>query len=156
VRRRLVIRGTGILLLLSALALAGFSGLAVELVSWSPALGYFLVMVAFGRTLAPGKEPLITTYTRLDKGHVFGEVRGYTRGLTVLWTVLMAALLLETVALRWFGPASWLAPASLFNVCLMIGVFLGEHWVRRITFPHLPMPSPWRTGQVMMRSLRNR
>jgi uncharacterized membrane protein len=156
VRRRLVIRGAGVLVLLSTLALAGFSGLAVDLLTWSPALGYFLVMVHFGRTLAPGKEPLITTYTRLDKGRVFDEVRGYTRGLTILWTVLMGVLVIETVALRWFAPASWIAPASLFNFCLMIGVFLGEHWVRRIIFPHLPMPSPWRTGQVMMQSLRGR
>jgi uncharacterized membrane protein len=85
------------------------------------------------------------------------ECRAYTRRLTALWAALMAGFALETVAIRLSGDSrAWLAPANMVNLCLMVGIFMGEHWLRRIVFPHLPKPSPLRTGQIMLRSVFGR
>jgi uncharacterized membrane protein len=155
-RRAVLARAIGGLLLLAALA-AWLSGATTALAAGLPAVGYGLVMLTFARTLRPGREPLIASYVRLDFGHVPDEFRRYTRRLTLLWAVLMGALTLEAVALPLLGHADWLGTACLLNGGLMVAVFLGEHWVRTLVFPNLPVASsPLRTGRIMLQSLRNR
>ena len=46
--------------------------------------------------------------------------------------------------------------ASLFNIGLMLALFLGEHVLRARLFPHLRVASPLHTGRIMLQSLRNR
>ena len=41
-------------------------------------------------TLLPGREPLISRYTRFDFGHLPPDCAGYTRFLTLLWAALLA------------------------------------------------------------------
>ncbi|MEJ0070359.1 MAG: hypothetical protein WDO24_18465 [Pseudomonadota bacterium] len=155
-RRAVLTRVIGGLLLLLALG-AWLSGATASVAAGLPAVGYFLVALTFARTLRPGREPLITSYCRIDFGGLPDEFRRYTRRLTQLWAVLMGVLTLEAVALPLLGHADWLGTASLVNGGLMIAVFLGEHWVRTLVFPHLPVASsPLRTGRIMLQSLRNR
>jgi uncharacterized membrane protein len=141
------------------LALAGavwLAGRGAAFAAALPALGYCLVMLTFARTLRPGHEPLIATYARLRVGRVPDEIRGYARGLTWLWTLLMGALTIEALALPWLGEPAWVATASLLNAAVMITVFVGEHAVRRLVFPHLPPASPLHTCRIMLQALRSR
>jgi uncharacterized membrane protein len=155
VRRALVLRLVGALLFLLGLA-AWLGGQGRQLAAMLPAFGYLVVMLAFARTLRPGREPLISAFCRLDFGRLPDECRGYTRGLTLLWAVLMGALALEAVTLPLLDRTAWLGTASLLNIGLMLAVFIGEHGVRALVFPHLPTGSPLRTGRIMLQSLRNR
>ena len=102
----------------------------------------------FGRTLAAGCEPLISTFARLERAQLEGrpaadaantalppEIARYTRTLTVLWTALLAAMA---------GTAFWLAAADLHDwwawftgvlSYLLIGaLFFGEYVFRRVRF----------------------
>jgi uncharacterized membrane protein len=155
-RRAVLTRAIGVLLLLAALA-AWLSGATTALAAGLPAVGYFLVMLTFARTLRPGREPLITRYCRIDIGRLPDRIRGYTRRLTLLWAILMGTLTLEAAALPLLGHTNWLGIACGLNGGLMIAIFLGEHWVRRRVFadPSVPV-SPLRTGRIMLQSLRNR
>lgn len=135
---------------------AWLSGRGTWLVAAVPAIGYAAVALTFARTLRRGHEPLIAAFCRIDYGSLPDECRGYTRRLTLLWAVMMSGLAIEAIALPMFGLTAWLGTASIANAALMIGVFLGEHAVRALVFPHLPIGSPLRTGRIMLQTLRNR
>jgi uncharacterized membrane protein len=150
-RWTVIIRVLGVLAFLGAVTAAARSGWGADLVAWGTALGYFLAMMTFARTLGRGREPLIASCCRLDVGRVPDECLTYTRRLTQTWAVLMGALCLETVAIQVSGHArAWLGPAGMVNFCLVVVVFMGEHWLRRILYPQLPN-SPLRTGQIVLR-----
>jgi uncharacterized membrane protein len=88
----------------------------------------------FASTLLPGREPLITRYTRFDFGHLPPDCVGYTRRLTLLWALLLAG----------FAAAQMAALAGLWRPSTVLAVeavlcgalFLGEHLVRSTRFPH--------------------
>ena len=50
------------------------------------------------------------------------------------------------------APKSWVLAWTVVNVAMMVGLFLGEHAVRRILHPGLPPASLRQTGQVMLRA----
>ena len=54
------------------------------------ALANLLACYGFAATLLPGREPLISRYTRFDFGHLPPDCAAYTRGLTALWEALLA------------------------------------------------------------------
>lgn len=98
------------------------------------ALANLLACHAFAATLLPGREPLISRYTRFDFGHLPPDCAGYTRGLTLLWAVLLAGFAAAQVAAlagHW-RPSAVLAAEALAGGAL----FLGEHLVRGLRFPH--------------------
>ncbi len=156
-RRPLVTRVIGLAIFLAAIAMAARAGIGADVTAWGATLGYGVVMLTFARTLLPGREPLIATYCRLDAGRVPDECVPYTRRLTLLWAVLLGALAVETAAIQLSGRAgAWLASAGMVNLCLVVGIFVGEHWLRGVLFPHLPKPSLRRTGQAMLRAVTER
>src|SRR5229473_3602501 len=100
--------------------LAGFALLAAAplaadpdaLVKLPPVIINLALAVWFGRTLAPGEEPMISWFARLVRGtEVPADIARYTRCLTVVWTAFFlimaaaAALLAE------------LAPPQIWSVC---------------------------------------
>ena len=156
-RRALVLRATGLAAVVAVTVVAARAGWGADVTAWLATLGYGVVMVTFARTLLPGREPLIATYCRIDAGRVPDECLAYTRGLTALWAVLTGALAVESAAIQLSGHAgAWLAPVGMVNLALMVGLFVGEHWLRGILFPQLPKPSLRRTGQAMLRSVIER
>ena len=93
--------------------------------------------VLFGRTLAGGREPLITTFARLVHGSLPPEVLRYTRSVTIAWTLFFAALFTASCALYLTGErAAW---SVLANFATPIGVgamFAIEYAVRHRVLPH--------------------
>jgi uncharacterized membrane protein len=88
----------------------------------------------FAATLLPGREPLISRYTRFDFGHLPPDCAAYTRGLTLLWAVLLAGFAAAQMAAL---AGRWSASAVLATEAIACGaVFLGEHLVRGRRFPH--------------------
>jgi uncharacterized membrane protein len=154
-QRVLVGRVVGGVLVLLAIA-AWFSGHGTQLAVWLPAIGYALVMMTFARSLRAGSEPLIATFCRLDFGRVPEECVAYTRRLTLLWAVVMCALAVEAAILALSGRTAWLGTATAVNAGIMAALFVGEHGVRVMMFPHLPLASPMRTGRIMLQALRSR
>ena len=88
----------------------------------------------FAATLLPGREPLISRYTRFDFGHLPPDCAAYTRGLTLLWAALLAgfaATQAMVLAGHWRASAVLAAEAAVGSA-----LFLGEHLVRGLRFPH--------------------
>jgi len=154
-QRVLVGRVLGGALLLLALA-AWLSGAGTQLAAWLPAVGYAVVMMTFARSLRAGSEPLIATFCRLDFGRLPDECVAYTRRLTMLWAVVMGALAAEAAGLALSGRTAWLGTATAINAGIIAALFLGEHGVRVMMFPHLPLASPIRTSRIMFQALRSR
>jgi uncharacterized membrane protein len=144
--------------------LAAFGGLVLGLwlhpaamwllVRLLPVLGILLMAVHFGMTLLPGREPLITRYTRYDHGVRLDECAGYTRGLTWLWTgVFLALAPLYLVALLGWPPfhgAVDLPEVVGASSAFMLLLFLGEHVVRTLRFPHFGLATPARTARAVL------
>jgi uncharacterized membrane protein len=119
-----------------------------------PALGMLLMALHFGATLLPGEEPLITRYTRYDPGVRIAECAGYTRGLTWVWTLVFVALTpVYALALLRLPPLDGPADnAEVFasGAILMLALFLGEHVVRTLRFPHFGTATPPRTLRAVL------
>ena len=96
--------------------------------------GNLLACYHFAATLLPGREPLISRYTRFDFGHLPPDCAGYTRGLTLLWAVLLAGFAAAQAAAL---SGLW-RPSAVLGVEVLVGgaLFLGEHLVRGLRFPH--------------------
>jgi len=125
-------------------------GLLVRLL---PSLGMLLMASHFGITLLPGREALITRYTRHDPGVCVDESAGYTRTLTWLWTLLFLALApLYALALLGLPPLRNVDGGLLFTLSalLMLALFLGEHVVRTLRFPHFGIATPLRTLRAVL------
>ena len=104
----------------------------------------------FGSTLAAGREPLISTFARLERARLEGhdaalppELVRYTRTLTILWSAMLLTMA---------GIAAWLAATGLHDAWawftglvsyLLIGaLFFGEYLFRRVRFRNHRHASP--------------
>jgi uncharacterized membrane protein len=137
------------------LLIAGLRGSQTvsTIILFPPALisAYFLVL--FGRTLLPGHEPLITRFSRVNfDGAVPPAIASYTRRLTVVWTVLFAAMTIETAALGAFADlAIWSWWANVINPAVALSFFFLEHAFRAVRYREWGHSSPLRTIAIMMR-----
>ncbi|MES2404759.1 MAG: xanthomonadin biosynthesis protein [Pseudomonadota bacterium] len=135
----------------------------------------FLAAIAwlFARTLKRGAEPLVTRFVRVIEGETrvnLPGVRGYTRGVTLFWACLLAAMALLSLIIAMFAvPGGWLAtfgaaapfalPGSLLAWypeagCWMVLIvaFAGEYVFRRWRMRHIPHPPARRfVAQIVQR-----
>jgi len=126
-------------------------GAAAALLAMLPLAGNLLLAWHFGATLRPGREPLITRYTRAEHGRLSLELAAYTRRLTVAWTVFFLAFAaVNALTLAGLGPAP--GPSAVANVALSALGFLAEHPVRRALFPALGPATPWNTLRAIWRA----
>src|SRR6266851_8907390 len=126
--------------------LAGFALLAAAplvvdaevLLKLPPVVINLALAVWFGRTLAPGEEPMISWFGRLVRGtELAPDLARYTRYSTVVWTaffVIMAAAAAALAALA--TPQTWSLFANGIDYLLVGVLFLGEYVFRRVRYRH--------------------
>jgi uncharacterized membrane protein len=130
-------------LLLCALAFGGLYAAREVLASnfaWVTLIqhaGTFAVLTGvFGRTLAPGRTPMVSLFARRVHGPLAPRLAHYTRRVTQVWTLVFA--LLATVSLALFASgqiAAWSLFANVLTPALIPTVFLVEYLVRRTILP---------------------
>ncbi|MEZ0472606.1 ketosynthase [Luteimonas salinilitoris] len=133
---------------------AGHAGLPLLLV---PVAFVGLIAWMFGRTLRPGRAPLIARIVaaldRVEPARLPPDLRAYTRGLTAAWALLLAALALVNLTLALIAAPDGLLPAlgvqapvsitrtqwswfaNLCNYGIVGGFFFGEYLLRKRRFP---------------------
>jgi uncharacterized membrane protein len=141
-----------------ALALPWKAGLAFALaflgpVPWLPSdallkvppvVIYLALAAWFGRTLLPGREPLISRFASLERGELEPVLARYTRRLTAVWTAFFVAMALLSAALALAADGeTWSIFTNGVNYLLMAVLFLGEYVYRRLRyseFRHASLP----------------
>jgi uncharacterized membrane protein len=119
------------------LGLAAVSGI-------SHATAYLFLLWYFGRTLARGREPIITRFARSVHGTLQPEVELFTRKVTIAWCVFFAVQLIASALLFAFAPLnSWSLFINLLNLPLLALMFLGQMVYRRVRHPDYPRASVW-------------
>lgn len=105
---------------------------AVQRVVYAPPLLITLFLLSlFGRSLLPGREPLVSRIVRLMHDTPSERLLRYTRGVTVAWVVFLAAMLLEVIALGLYAePERWSLFTNFYNYLLMALFFLVEFSLR--------------------------
>ena len=112
---------------------------------YAPSLLLFIppaaLNVAFGMffavTLAPGREPRVASFARLERGGLPPDLVRYTRGLTWLWTVFFFASAAIGLLLAALAPLNvWSAFVNVASYIGVAGLFVGEYLYRKQRFPH--------------------
>ncbi len=118
-----------------------------------PALVFATLAWVFGRTLRGGRMPLVERISRVERAGAFPEgLRGYTRGLTIVWTALLTAVPAGYAALAALGHAE--AASFVVNVAsyvLVTALFFGEYAWRRLRYPQYPHVNPLAVARDLAR-----
>lgn len=121
----------GICVLFTLLAIALHWGSTYALFLPPVAINSFL-LISFGRTLLPGREPIISRLHRLITGDLPDDLRAYTRGLTWLWAGIFAGFVVESVLLALYAPLEvWSLFTNIVNY-LFVAVLLVAEYVYRV------------------------
>lgn len=126
--------------------LAGFALLAAAplvadteaLLKLPPVIIDLALAVWFGRTLAPGEEPMIGWFARLVRGSDLPpDLARYARCSTVMWTALFVGMAAAAAALAALAtPRTWSLFANGIEYLLVGVLFVGEHVFRRVRYRH--------------------
>jgi uncharacterized membrane protein len=104
-------------------------------------LNLFLLWL-FGRTLLPGREPLVSQISRHINGDPEPEITVYTRQVNIAWCVYFALQVAVSLSLYAFAPlAAWSFFINVLNLPLLMLMFVGEKAYRTARFPDHP-PTP--------------
>jgi uncharacterized membrane protein len=96
-----------------------------------------LLAVMFGRTLAPGREPLCALFARIVHGSIPPEVERYARGVTIAWTAFFSVMFVLSCALYLGGlHEAWSLLANFLNAALVVAIFVIEYAVRHRLLPN--------------------
>lgn len=103
---------------------------------------YVFLLWVFARSLAHGREPLISRYSRAVHGSLQPAVALYTRQVTITWCVFFAGQLLVSVLLLVFAPlGAWSLFINLLNLPLLAVMFVGQLAYGAIRHPEFPRTS---------------
>ena len=127
--------------------------LVAQLALAGPAVAFLAMAWLFGRTLAPGRTPLVERISRAERDGEFPPALApYTRRLTLAWTVLLAAIPVADAALALLaGPAAQSAIVNLASWTLIAGLFFGEYAYRRWRYPQFPHKPPLAVARNLVR-----
>ncbi len=116
-------------LFLVALVLAGAVGhmdIAIYLLYVPPVVIPLLFWAVFFRSLLPGQTPLVTAIGEQARGPLSEQMRSYTWGVTLMWTIVFAAMALWSALLPWLATDTlWSLFTNFINymvVALLFGV----------------------------------
>ena len=108
------------------------------------------LLLLFGRTLLPGREPLVAVIARSVHGPLAPAVARYTRRVTQFWTGLFALLLVEIGLLAWLAPLQiGTLVVGLLNFILIALLFVTEFFWRRRCLPEIEHIGFWSYLQVL-------
>jgi uncharacterized membrane protein len=109
---------------------------AATLATVFPAVVWLVLFWMFGRSLAPGREPVVTAIARICHGSIDEAIVRYTRKVTVLWSAFFAGVSAGLGALAaTLPPGQWPLIANLAMLPLAALVFAAEYFVRHRRFP---------------------
>lgn len=118
-----------------------------------PAVIFIVLAWVFGRTLLPGRTPLVEQISRVERGGDFPEgLRGYTRRLTLTWAALLAAVPATYALLATFGRVQ--AASFVINIAghtLVVALFFGEYGYRLWRYPEYPHKNPFAVARNLLR-----
>lgn len=127
------------------LGLALYLGAGTPYAVFLPSLAVHLLLAwFFGRTLAPGRVPLVTLFARFVHGTAAlgPERERYTRQATWAWFGFFVAMAAISAALAAFAPlAVWSLFANVLGAPLVGAMFAAEYVYRRrrlAALPHVP------------------
>jgi uncharacterized membrane protein len=102
----------------------------------------------FGRTLAPGREALITRFARLERSEPQPDKLTYARRLTWVWTMFFLLMAAISAVLAASGAhAAWMWFTAVGNYLCVAALFALEYAYRRRRFPR----DDHRSGQISPR-----
>jgi uncharacterized membrane protein len=103
---------------------------------------YLFLLVLFGRTLLPGRVPLITRLAHRAHGALAPGMDLYTRRVTVAWCLFFAGQLTVAGTLFMLAPLeTWSLFVNVLNLPLLAAMFAGEHVYRITAHPEFPRAS---------------
>lgn len=117
-----------------------------------PVLIHVWMAYYFGRTLLPGKEPLITRFSRISRGTVPKELIRYSRMLTWIWTlffVVFGAISIYSAVAMNLETWTWIV--NIAGPGLAFALFLGEHMYRAVRYKRYGHNSPIRTLAILFK-----
>ncbi len=89
------------------------------------------LLAAFGSTLRPGREALITSMARRLHGAISDELALYTRRVTWAWCAFFAAQLTASLSLFAFAPlVAWSFFVNVLDIPLVAAMFGAEYAFR--------------------------
>jgi uncharacterized membrane protein len=101
-----------------------------------PVLVSLALLWSFGRSLAPGRMPMIERFARRIDGDLSPARVAHCRGVTRVWCAFFASNAAVTTALALAAPVSWWALWTGALTYVAIGALLGgEYLLRRRRFP---------------------
>lgn len=122
----------------ASIAVAWYASFGTRVAVFAPPLAIqALLFWLFARTLAPGREPLVSTIARIVRGELAPELARYTRNVTRAWCVFFAAMAAALALGAAFAPvAVWSLLANILVYPLIALMFAAEYAYRRMRFPH--------------------
>ncbi len=109
-----------------------------------------LLMILFGSSLLPGREPLISSLARRVHGSLPVEIAAYTVGVTWAWAIYFATTIVISLLLYFFAPLTvWSFFANVLGIPLAILLFVGEYFYRIRSIPNFPHVSIFKGVQAM-------
>jgi uncharacterized membrane protein len=124
-----------------AAGLAAYFGQGHALMALSSMALPAMVLLAFAASLLPGHTALVTRIAAAAHNPLPPPLLPYTRKVTWLWTLVLAALLLADAYLIAAGSRErWSEFANLELYGVVAVVFLGEYLYRRVRFRRLRQP----------------
>jgi uncharacterized membrane protein len=141
--RRTHHRVIALVVIAAAVALCAFEWSAVE--RYFPSVfflehagGNLLLAFVFGRTLVPGREPLVSTFARIAHDGLTPALARYSRQVTVAWTVFFLALFATSCALYASGHReAWSLLANFVGPVLVGLMFAVEYAIRHRVLPDI-------------------
>jgi uncharacterized membrane protein len=132
-----------IFLLVPLLLLFGVTQIVAPLRFVPPVVLNVALATLFATTLRPGREPLISTFARMERGTLTLDLAGYTRHLTQVWVAFFIVAALVCALLAFAAPeVVWTWFVTVGNQIAVAILFLGEFWYRRLRFPQYRHASP--------------
>jgi uncharacterized membrane protein len=97
-----------------------------------------LLAIAFGRTLAAGKEPMCTYFARMAHGAMTPELANYSRTVTKAWAIFFVCMSASSTLIFFTAPlAMWSVFANFLTAPLIAAMFIVEYAVRQRSLPDM-------------------